>query len=118
VGPAEIERIEAALGNRERTAFLRDYAEDGAAWRARVARAEQEMDAALARLERALGTAPWLSGRAFGLADAAWVVNLHRLFQAKYPLATLPRLAGWYARSQARPSFRRAVHEWRPDGST
>lgn len=115
VGPAEIERIEAALGNRELVAFLRDYAEDGPAWRARVARAEQEMDAALARLERGLEAAPWLSGRAFGLADVSWVVNLHRLFQAQYPLGAFPRLAGWYERSLARPSFRRAVLEWRPD---
>jgi glutathione S-transferase len=114
VGPAEIERIDAALGNRELVAFLRDYAEDGAAWRTRVARAEQEMDAALTRLERALGAAPWLSGRAFGLADVSWVVNLHRLLQAKYSLAGFPRLATWYARILARPSFRRAVLEWRP----
>lgn len=115
VGPAEIERIEAALGNRELVAFLRDYAEDGAAWRARVTRAEQEMDAALTRLERTLEAAPWLSGRAFGLADVSWLVNLHRLSQAQYPLEAFPRLAGWHQRLLARPSFRRAVLDWRPD---
>lgn len=73
------------------------------------------MSAALARLERALATAPWLSGAAFGLADVSWVVNLHRLLQAQFPLDAFPRLATWYAAILARPSFRRAVLEWRPE---
>jgi glutathione S-transferase len=114
VSAGEIAQIDAALGNPELVAFLRDYMEDGAAWRARVASAEPEMEAALARLERALGDAPWLSGTRSGLADVSWVVNLHRLFQARYPLDTFPRLAGWYERVCARPSFQRAVVTWQP----
>jgi glutathione S-transferase len=116
VSAEEIERIDAALGNAELVAFLRDYAEDGAAWRARVEAATRAMDEALAHLEAALADAPWLSGAAFGLADVSWAVNLHRLTQARYPLDAHPRLRGWYERILERPSFRRAVLEWRPGG--
>ncbi len=116
VSAEEIERIYAALGNAELGAFLRDYAEDGAAWQARVAAARRAMDEALAGLEAALADAPWLSGPSFGLADVSWSVNLHRLAQARYPLDARPRLLGWYERVLERPSFRRAVLEWRPGG--
>jgi len=114
VGADEIAKVDAALGNAELVAFLRDYAEDGAAWRARVAAARHAMDAALGRLEAALAGAPWLSGASFGLADVSWVVNLHRLAQARYPLDAWPRLLAWYARCVERPAFRRAVLEWQP----
>jgi len=114
VGAEEIERIDSTLGNPELVAFLRDYAEDGEAWKARVEAAHGAMRAALVALEAALGRAPWLSGAAFGLADVSWVVNLHRLVQAQYPLAEHPRLLGWYERILERSSFRRAVLDWRP----
>jgi glutathione S-transferase len=114
VGPEDIERVETALGNRELAAFLRDYAEDGEAWQARVTAARKAMDLALGVLEAALERTPWLSGASFGLADVSWSVNLHRLTQAQYPLAAWPRLPSWYERVRERPSFRRAVLEWRP----
>jgi glutathione S-transferase len=117
VGADEIARIEAALGNPELVSFLRDYAEDGAAWRARVEAALRAMHQALVTLDAALAEAPWLSGAAFGLADVSWVVNLHRLAQARYPLDAHPRLFDWYLRVQKRPSFERGV-EWRPAGAS
>jgi len=72
------------------------------------------MEEALSRLEGALGRSLWLSGVAFGLADVSWAVNLHRLTQARYPLADQARLRAWYERILERPAFRRAVLEWHP----
>jgi len=114
VSPEEIARIDATLGNAELVAFLRDYAEDGAAWQARVAAADRAMQQALGFLEAALVAVPWLSGAAFGLADVSWVVNVHRLVQAHHPLEAFSHLRDWYARILERPSFRRAVLEWQP----
>src|SRR5262245_29790590 len=49
VSAEEIARIETTLQNAELVAFLRDYAEDGAPWQARVAVARRAMDTALSR---------------------------------------------------------------------
>lgn len=95
--------------NAELVGFLRDYAGEGEPWRARVAEAEGEMEEVLERLEAALGQQPWLSGNRFGLADIAWVVNSHRLLQARYDLSSRPRILDWHRRVTARPSFDRAV---------
>jgi glutathione S-transferase len=97
----------------ELVGFVRDYAENGEAWRARVSSAEREMERALERLEAALGEHPWLSGSHFGLADIAWVVNSHRLLQARYDLSKWPRILDWHQRVAARPSFDRAVTSYR-----
>jgi glutathione S-transferase len=58
----------------------------------------------------------WLSGDAFGLADAAvlpYVLRLDHL--AMTPLLNdRPAVADWYARVRARPSFETAVAAWVP----
>jgi len=113
----DIARIDTALGNRELVAFLRDYAEDGAAWQARVASARTAMEEALDVLEEFLIATPWLSGASFGLADVSWVVNVHRLMQASYPLSSRPNILRWYERMLDRPAFQRAVIDWRPNAS-
>lgn len=72
----------------------------------------------LDRSEALLGEQPWLSGDAYGLADAAtlpYVLRLDHL--AMGPLLAppaRPRLADWYARAQARPSFATAIASWTP----
>lgn len=69
-------------------------------------------------MEGALEAQPWLSGDAFGLADAGalpYVLRLDHL--AMTPLLgtnARPRLADWYARVQARPAFSVAVTDWLP----
>lgn len=59
----------------------------------------------------------WLSGDAFGLADATvlpYVLRLDHL--AMTPLIEArPRVAEWYAAVQARPSYATAVSAWVPD---
>lgn len=73
----------------------------------------------LDRMDAGLATAQWLSGDSFGLADAAalpYVLRLDHL--AMSPLLSgprRPRLADWYERVRARPSFDTAVAKWTPD---
>ncbi len=113
IGPSELalyERAEApALA-----AFMRDYAENGEAWRARVESAETELADTLDGLEAALGEAPWLSGDAYGLADVSWVVNVHRFGPAGVTFEAHPRLAAWGERATSRPAFDRAVASYVP----
>lgn len=114
VGEAEVAHYARHHSDPELVSFLRDFAENGEAWRRRVAVAREQMDAATAELERALAGGPWLSGDAFGLADVSWVVNVHRLVQARYDLDDRPALLAWYGRVSVRPAFVRAVVEARP----
>jgi glutathione S-transferase len=73
----------------------------------------------LDRADAALKSAEWLSGDAFGIADAAalpYVLRLDHLAMA--PLLSRdarPALADWYQRVQARPTFATAVAAWAPD---
>jgi glutathione S-transferase len=70
-------------------------------------------------MEASLAPGGWLSGAGFGLADAAalpYVLRLDHL--AMTPLLAKParpRVADWYARMRARPSFATAVAQWLPD---
>lgn len=70
-------------------------------------------------METALAGQNWLTGNAFGLADAGvlpYVLRLDHL--AMTPLLSAdvrPKVADWYARVQARPAFTVAVSEWLPE---
>ena len=59
----------------------------------------------LAFLDSLLGAMPWLSGRAFGLADVGylpWVVRARERLGIE--LERFPALAGWLERASERPS--------------
>jgi len=78
-----------------------------------------QMMGMLDRIEAAVADGEWLSGDAFGLADAAafpYVLRLDHLAMSP-PLSpeVRPGLAGWYRRVQERPCFRTAVAQWIPD---
>jgi glutathione S-transferase len=65
------------------------------------------MDAALAKQR-------WLAGDAYSIADAAftpYVVRLDHL-DVLGLLERTPRVADWYRRLQARPSFADAIVRW------
>jgi len=94
--------------------FLRDYAENGPGWRARVQEARKRLDATLLGLDAALADASWLTGSIYGLADISWVVNANRLQQAQIDLSPWPRLRDWATRAMARPAFQRAVSAYTP----
>ena len=69
----------------------------------------------LDRMENALPSpASWLSGDAFGLADAGvlpYVLRLDHLFIAS-AIEARPKVLEWYQRVQALPAFAAAVSDW------
>ena len=95
-------------------AFLRDFAEAGPAWQARVEEAQRELAISLGTLESTLAESQWLSGPDYGLADISWVVNANRLQQAQLDLTGWPHFQDWAQRAIARPAFDRAVASYRP----
>ncbi len=113
-GPDDIALFEENHRDPALIEWVRDYAEAGPAWQARVDRAQADLGVVLGRLEEALGDTPWLSGAEYGLADISWIVNLNRLAQAKVDLSAWPRLVDWSARAMARPAFARAVTSYTP----
>jgi glutathione S-transferase len=67
--------------------------------------AREAFDAELGLLDRLLAGMPWLSGRAFGLADVAflpWVLRAQESMGVE--LEGLPSVADWVARACERPS--------------
>ena len=114
VGPEQVALYEEKHNDATLVAFLRDYAENGEAWRARVELARQDLVTALDELTAALGESIWLSGDVYGLADISWVVNANRLIQAQVDLTAWPRFGDWADRAMARPAFDRAVVSYRP----
>lgn len=114
VGAEEVALYEARHRDPALVSFLRDYAENGAAWRARVEGAKEELASTLDRLEAALAASPWLSGERYGLADVSWVVNANRLAQARVDLSRWPLFADWGGRAMARTAFERAVASYLP----
>lgn len=67
--------------------------------------ARERFEDELGLLDVLLATMPWLSGRAFGLADIAflpWVVRARDMLGM--PLDSWPQLAAWLERASKRPS--------------
>ena len=58
----DVALFEAEHNDATLAAFMRDYAENGPAWRERVAKATAELETTLDHLEGALEESPWLSG--------------------------------------------------------
>lgn len=69
-------------------------------------------------LEAQLEPGAWLSGGAFGLADACVLPYVQRLAHlAMSPLIDERKnVADWFARVQARPGYATAVAAWLPEG--
>lgn len=114
VGAEEIALYEKDHNDPTLVAWLRDYAEAGPAWDSRVREANDGLGAGLRTLENALEENDWLSGDRYGLADISWVVNYHRLNQAKVDFSPWPRFAQWGERATERPAFGAAVSNYVP----
>ncbi len=75
-----------------------------------------ELNGRLDQLNASL-VAPWATGAAFTLADAAlaptvfFLVNILPMFGAKPPLEGRPKLAAWWGQAQARPSTKETLGE-------
>lgn len=68
-------------------------------------------------MEGALANGPWLVGDAFTLADSGLIPFFARLnaLSLDFLLADYPRVADWYMRCVARPSFDVAIGQFRSD---
>lgn len=109
MNPRQLEEFAQGSQNEALVQFMRDFSSREGFGRARIEAAVSEFTTAFAVLEERLAANPWLSGPDFGIADISWIVNVHRVATARYPLARFPRLHDWYVRTTGRPSFRTAV---------
>jgi glutathione S-transferase len=68
-------------------------------------------------MEGALADGPWLAGDAFTLADSGLISFFARLdaLSLDFLLGDFPRVADWYMRCVARPSFDAAIGQYRSD---
>jgi glutathione S-transferase len=68
----------------------------------------------LTEMEEALAQHAWLVGPDYTIADAAFTPYLARLDHLNILGMTddYPRVADWYARIKARPSFEEAIVKW------
>jgi glutathione S-transferase len=68
----------------------------------------------LDEMEDALGTGPWLAGSVYTLADVAFTPYLARLEHLNIlnMIGERKRVADWYRRCKARPSFHQAIVKW------
>lgn len=74
----------------------------------------RRFDKLLADMEAALESGPWLAGADYSLADIAYTpyaarlehLRLDRMWESR------PRVAGWFERVKARPSYESAVDGW------
>ena len=71
-------------------------------------------DKLLGDIEAALGEGAWLAGDDYSLADAGYTPYMVRLehLQLGWMWDARPRLAEWFDRLRARPSFDVAVTAW------
>ncbi len=117
-GPEEIERSIAQMPSAEKRAQRRSVIGLGVK-APEMAPAVQTFVAMLDEMERSLADGPWLAGDELSLADACvlpYVLRLDHL--AMTPLLgadVRPRVANWYARLQARPSYAAAVTAFVPE---
>jgi glutathione S-transferase len=81
---------------------------------------DEEMNAAMEklrqtveRMEKALGSGPWLIGDQFTLADVSVMPTIVRLedLGLSSVWSDLPGVQGWYRRLQERPAFAKAYYE-------
>ncbi|MGB1581793.1 MAG: glutathione S-transferase family protein [Nevskiales bacterium] len=69
-----------------------------------------------AALDLQLAGQPWIAGKQFSLADAAWMINAHRYSLMGFPTRRFPNYAQWFSRARQRKSYRSALQNWEPKG--
>ena len=79
--------------------------------------ARATLDASFADLDKALANREWLVGDRFSLADIAWVPLFFTMdVLAGYSFEGMANIAAWAKRIESRPSYKRAVLDWWPEG--
>lgn len=116
LGPEELERRLAKMPDQERAMRQRTLMKEGFGapfMRSAVALYERVLD----DMNRALEENSWLVGGQITLADIAlvpYVERLNRLGFSELWKKRRPRVAEWFARAQARPSFKAAFDDFQP----
>ena len=101
----ELEAALARMPNRETAVRWRSAARDGIP-QEQLAEADRQLRLTLERMEAALEKSAWLAGDGYTLADTNMTPFVHRTASfPEYELSRWPRVADWYARVKARPSF-------------
>jgi glutathione S-transferase len=77
--------------------------------RSTIVGAVRVVDNALAEVNRHLGGRTWIVGNALSLADIAWMVDVHRFAQMRFPMGAYADLRAWYRRVRRLTSFQQAV---------
>jgi glutathione S-transferase len=77
--------------------------------RSTIAGAIRVVDDALAEVNRHLVGRTWIVGNALSLADVAWMVDVHRFAQMRFPMGNYADLRAWYRRVRRLTSFQQAV---------
>jgi glutathione S-transferase len=77
----------------------------------------RRLDKMIADMEQALADhrGPWLAGETYSLADVGYAPYVTRLDHLKFldeMVEKRPRVAGWYDRMRARPSYTEALVKW------
>ncbi|MDE0058482.1 MAG: glutathione S-transferase family protein [Defluviicoccus sp.] len=114
--PEQVEALVAETRDPVKRARKREWIEHGIeAPSARAAVAE--FDNTLADMEAALAEAEWLAGDSYSLADIGMTPYVNRLAMLGMEgfWDARPRVAGWFARIRARPSFAPALIDPVPD---
>lgn len=112
--PAQLDTFAQNCSDPALAQFMRDLNAPGSFGEARIRAAVDDFAKTFAVLDARLESHEWLSGDQFGLADISWFVNIHRLAAMDYPLKRHMRLAGWYRRMKARPSYAVAIARNQP----
>ena len=101
----ELEAALARMPSRDTAERWRSAAREGIPHE-QLAEADRQLRLTLERMDAALERSAWLAGDAYTLADTNMTPFVHRMASfAEYELARWPRVADWYARVMARPSF-------------
>ncbi len=77
-----------------------------------IARTQQGFQVLNATLE---GGQSYLSGDGFGLADIAWLPNVHRMDLMGWPFESLSKLDAWFEIAKQRSSYQDALLNWQAD---
>jgi len=114
----QLKEYSEGVKNSDLVDFMRVFSSKDGFSRERIIADINETENNLENLESRLENRRWLTADEFGLADISWIVNIHRLSQFNYPLASYPLLMNWLSRVRARRAFSRAISRFQPKKQT
>lgn len=108
----QLNTLDEKLKNRELYQFHKTFSSESGMPIAKIRQAVWEMYTALEQLNTVLAKQPWLSGSEFGIADATWAVNIHRLELMCFPLTKFPHVRRWFKFLKQKPSYQKGLKQY------